>query len=46
MNLDLFGTKAYSESGAYSELWNIQNFDSIYITVKHIVISFGNGFGT
>ena len=42
MNPDVFGTQAYLQLVAYSERWNIQKFDRIYIPVKHVVISFGN----
>ena len=44
MNLGILGTQTYTYSVVYSEPWNIQKFDIIYIPVKQIVMSFGNSF--
>ena len=41
MNTNIFGTQIYSQSLAYSELWNIRKFDDVYIPVKHIEMTFG-----
>ena len=43
VNPGTFGTQ--TSSVAYSEPWNIQKFDGIYIPVKQIVMSFRNSSG-
>ena len=42
MNLGIFGAQLRLQSVAYSESWNIQKFDGMYIPVTPIVISSGN----
>ena len=42
MKPDILETHTYSKSVAYSEPWNIQNSDGIYIPLRHILLSFAN----
>ena len=42
MNPGIFGSQAHLKFVAYTEPWNIQKFNGIYIPVKQIVISSRN----